>query len=338
MARGVPFDGLCIIPFFPEGGRFTIHDVHWVQEGSQLLPASQTSYAQDPIFGYQHSRLQEWIEEKTNGAVPASEVMSVSLDTIRRGGPDAVAQQLLCSQDGRVIVVNAAAYRDLEVFVSALQCVEAEDKRFLFRTAASFVKVVAGITDRPLLTAAELVGNRNMRGGLIVFGSYVPKSNSQLAATMVLDRVEAIELPVLSVLDGASREQSLSEVAVEVNAALSKGLDAVVYTSREIVTGETQSESFSIVQSVSAALVEVINRVKYEPRYVLGKGGITSSDLATGGMGVRTARVMGQILPGVPAWRLGPQSRWPGLPFIVFPGNVGDEQSVAEIVLMLREQ
>jgi uncharacterized protein YgbK (DUF1537 family) len=112
--------------------------------------------------------------------------------------------------------------------------------------------------------------------------------------------------------------------------------DVVVFTSRELVTGSDGAASLSIGQSVSSALVEVVRRLQHEPRYVVGKGGITASDLATRGMDVRAARVLGQILPGVPAWQLGPHSRWPGMPYVVFPGNVGQEDSVAHIVRMLR--
>jgi uncharacterized protein YgbK (DUF1537 family) len=37
---------------------------------------------------------------------------------------------------------------------------------------------------------------------------------------------------------------------------------------------------------------------------------------------------LGQILPGVPVWRLGPGSRFPGAPYVVFPGNVGGKNAL----------
>jgi uncharacterized protein YgbK (DUF1537 family) len=63
----------------------------------------------------------------------------------------------------------------------------------------------------------------------------------------------------------------------------------------------------------------------------VAKGGITASDVATAGLGVRRAWVLGQIQPGVPVWRLGPESRYPGKPYVVFPGNVGGPDSLARI-------
>jgi uncharacterized protein YgbK (DUF1537 family) len=335
-AQGADFDGICLIPFFPEGGRYTIGDIHWVQEGERLIPAAQTPYASDAVFGYRCSRLPEWVEEKTGGRITAGKVRTISLETLRGEGPAGVASQLRMVRNGEVVVVNAAHDRDLEVFVAAVLQVEAEGVRFLFRTAASFVKVSAGLGDRPLLTAAELVGDRAPGGGLIVFGSYVPKSTAQLAALCALEGVHAIELPVADILDSAARRGAVAQATQAVNQALARGEDAVIFTSRLLWSGNSQDETLEIGRSLSAALVEVVRGIQIKPRFVLGKGGITSSDLATQGMGVRLARVAGQILPGVPVWKLGPRSRWPGTSFIVFPGNVGDEQAVARAVQMLR--
>jgi uncharacterized protein YgbK (DUF1537 family) len=76
-------------------------------------------------------------------------------------------------------VVNAASYRDLEVFVLGLLAAEARGKKFLFRTAASFVQVRSGLCPRPLLTQSDLELT-HAGGGLIVVGSYVPRSTDQV--------------------------------------------------------------------------------------------------------------------------------------------------------------
>lgn len=63
------------------------------------------------------------------------------------------------------------------------------------------------------------------------------------------------------------------------------------------------------------------------------KGGITSSDVATKALGMKRAMVLGQAAPGVPLWRCDEVgSRYPGVPFVVFPGNVGDEEALVGIV------
>jgi len=330
-------DGVCLIPFFAEGGRFTIHDMHWVQEDGLLIPAAQTPYAKDAVFGYCCSYLPDWIEEKTGGRVKPGDVALLSLDLIRLGGPDSVYKFLMNIQGGKVLVVNAVEDRDLEVFVSALLRAEEQGKTFLFRTAASFVKVASGLPDKPLLTREDLFPNQVSTPGLVVFGSHVPKSTAQLEAIKGLERIQAIELQVKEVLNLSIRSDVIKETAQAVSAALRCGLDAVLFTSRGLIAGDSSKESLEIGKSVSSALVEVINRLDVRPGYVIGKGGITASDLATQSMQVRAARVMGQILPGVPVWKLGSASRWPGLVYVVFPGNVGDEGAVARVIQQMRE-
>jgi len=340
---GYTYDGVIICPFFIEGGRLTANDIHWVAEGETLIPAAQTEYARDATFGYRHSNLREWVEEKTAGHVPASDVISVSLDTIRRGGPEGVLRDLAHVTGGRVAVVNAVSYRDLAVFAAGLLAAEDAGQRFLFRTAASFVKVRGGIPDRELLTAAEMVGDlataderASSTGGLIVAGSYVEKTTRQLAHARQLANLRSIELSVRRVLDKQTRNTEIGRVLAATGSALSAGEEALVYTSRERVTERGRAGELDIGQLVSSALVEVVQRVQLRPRYLIAKGGITSSDVATQALGVERAWVLGQILPGIPVWRLGAESRFPGLPYVVFPGNVGSEESLAEAIRTLQ--
>src|SRR4029450_8432609 len=105
-----------------------------------------------------------------------------------------------------------------------------------------------------------------------------------------------------------------------------------------LVTGADASSTLAIGQRVSAGLVAVVRALTARPRYLLAKGGITSSDVATQGLGVRRAMVLGQILPGVPVWQLGAETRYPGLSYIVFPGNVGGPEALGQTVTALRAQ
>ena len=111
------FDGWLIIPFFLEGGRYTIDDVHYVAEGDKLVPAGETPFARDSAFGYRASNLRAWVAEKTNGHVKASDVVAISIDDLRVGGPNRVTEKLMALSRGQIGVVNAASYRDIEVFV-----------------------------------------------------------------------------------------------------------------------------------------------------------------------------------------------------------------------------
>jgi uncharacterized protein YgbK (DUF1537 family) len=331
------FDAWLLIPFFQEGGRYTIDDVHYVAEGEWLVPAAETEFARDAVFGYQASELRQWVAEKTGGRIPAQTVASVSLEDIRRGGPEQVTMRLMALTHGCVCVVNAASPRDLEVFVQGLLAAEGRGRRFLYRTAASFVPIRADIAPRPLLAPAELAMPAS-GGGLSIVGSHVPRSSSQLAALQSQPGVVSVEVQVQALLAEAQYDAEVARVTQAIEQALRRDADVVLFTSRTLVTGADASSTLAIGQRVSAGLVAVVRALATRPRYLLAKGGITSSDIATQGLGVRRALVLGQILPGVPVWQLGPETRYPGMGYIVFPGNVGGPQALAEVVLGLRSQ
>lgn len=323
-------DGWLLIPFFEEGGRFTIGDIHYVSEGEWLTPAGETEFARDAVFGYQASDLKEWVQEKTEGRIPAALVRSITLDTIRNEGPLSVAEKLSQVSGGGLCVVNAASYRDMEVFVMGLLQAEASGKRYLYRTAASFVRVRAGQSPRPLLTAKDLSLDKG-QGALFVVGSHVPRTTAQLAALIGHGDVHEVELNVDLLLQANERQAEIERVVMLAEENLQEDEDVVVYTSRKLIVGNDDESTLSIGQRVSESLVSVVQGISARPRYLLAKGGITSSDIATKGLEMEKAMVLGQILPGVPVWRLGLKCRHPGLSYIVFPGNVGDDQALVEI-------
>jgi len=328
------FDAWLIIPFFLEGGRYTIHDVHYVAEGEQLVPAGETEFARDVVFGYHASNLREWVEEKTKGDVRASDVASISIEDLRLGGPDRVTEQLTALRNGNICIVNAASMRDLQVFVLGLLRAEALGKRFLYRTAASFVQVRAGLAPHPLLQRSAFDLSFGS-GGLIVVGSHVPRTTAQIRTLISGSDICSLEVAVEGLLDDKHWQQETKRLAQQAAQLLRSGCNVMLYTSRQLVTGANAEHSLSIGRRVSEGLVSIVRAISARPRYLVAKGGITSSDVATYGLDVKRAMVMGQILPGVPVWRLGPESRFPGLAYVVFPGNVGDAQSLLRVVQML---
>jgi uncharacterized protein YgbK (DUF1537 family) len=367
------FDATLIVPFFVEGGRITAHDVHYVTEGELLVPAAETEFARDAAFGYTHSNLRAWVSEKHGGTVAPDQVLSVTLEEIRRGGPAAVTAKLQTLSDNAPCIVNAVSYRDLEVVVTGLLAAEAQGKRFLYRTAASFVRVRGGIAPRPLLDRADLahadeahadvghadeahadeahadVGEPGVAvGGLIIAGSHVAKTTRQVAAAAALPGVHRLEVAVPALLDAKRRDGEVARVAAAAGELLRAGQEALIVTSRQVITGAASEGgtpgatagphpgSLAIGQQVSAALVDIVRNLPVRPAWVIAKGGITSSDIATDALDVRRAWVLGQAIPGVPVWRTGPESRWPRLLYIVFPGNVGDDDALAKMIRVLR--
>jgi uncharacterized protein YgbK (DUF1537 family) len=342
-ALGGGFDATLLIPAFIAGGRYTIDDVHYVAEGDRLIPAGETDFARDATFGYRASNLREWVAEQTGGRVPAARVAAISIATIRQVGPNGVADQLAMLHAGGICVINAASERDLAVAALGILQAEARGRRFLYRTAASIVPLRAGISPRPLLARADLdlpaagpsTGSGGA-GGLIVIGSYVSKTSGQVAALLEQPGMASVEVDVGALLANEGWDREIARVAQAADQRLRVGLDIAIFTSRQLVTGADAESSLAIGRRVSDGLVAIVRAITTRPRYLLAKGGITSSDTATRGLDVRRALVLGQILPGVPVWRLGPESRYPGMVYIVFPGNVGGSGALAEVVAALR--
>ncbi|OAA59177.1 hypothetical protein SPI_06379 [Niveomyces insectorum RCEF 264] len=350
-------DAWLLCPFFLQGGRYTVDDVHYVAEGNVLVPAAATPFAKDATFGYRSSNLREYVVEKSRGAIPAERIDALSLATIRNGGPDAVQQQLAQlprqaadgkpSQQPTVVVVNAAAEEDVDAVVLALLRTAAEGNhgpRFLYRTGAAFVSARLGIAPIPPITAHQLgidgAGAAGV-GGLVVAGSYVPKTTAQLRVltersgdrltTVVLDVNELLREQKAGQADKAA--PAVTAAVAVADAALRRGQDVLVMTSRDLIVGADEAASLDIGATVARALVAVVQALPTRPRYVVAKGGITSSDLATDALGVRRALIVGQAAPGVPLWRCDePTCKWPGVPYVVFPGNVGGDSTLYEVV------
>jgi uncharacterized protein YgbK (DUF1537 family) len=333
-ALGGHFDATLIIPYFLEGGRYTIGNVHYVADGDLLVPAAETPFARDAAFGYTSSNLRHWVEEKSHGRVPAEDVASLTLQHIRTAGPPGVAETLLELTSGRICVVNALSMRDIEVVVSGILEAEAQGKHFLYRTAASFVQVRAGQAPRPLLTRADLELPAQ-GGGLFVVGSHVPKTSGQLAALLEQTAIERVEIDAAALLDDKHQFDAIASAASAATDALRHNRDIVLYTSRNVIgsnsAGDSAAHSLAIGQRISSGLVAIVQGLGARPRYLVAKGGITASDIATKALKLRRATVLGQILPGVPVWRAGSESVYPDLAYVVFPGNVGGEDALVRI-------
>jgi uncharacterized protein YgbK (DUF1537 family) len=327
-----PADATIVIPAFFEGGRHTFGNVHYVAEGDLLVPVADTEFARDRTFGYAKSDLTEWIEEKTGGAVRAPEVASVDLGTLRRpDGAARVLSLLIGLRRGAHLVVNAAAYGDLEVFVHGLLLAEATGRRYLLRTAASFVRVRAGLEARPLLAPSEFCGP-GPGGGLVIAGSYTRKTTAQLESLLTLPGTEGIEVSVDALAKADTRAREIRRAAAAASHALGAGRHAVVYSSRGTESALGAAGDLGAGEVVSAALVAIARTIPVRPRFLITKGGITSSDVATRGLGMRIARVVGQAAPGVPVWEMGDETRFPGIRLVVWPGNVGGPDALRDLL------
>ncbi len=316
-----------IIPAFFQGGRITVDDVHYVRDGDNLAPAGETPFAKDSSFGYKASNLKDYVEEKTGGKITSGEVVSIGLNELRQAGPGKIAEVLKMLQPGQVCIVNAVVQSDLDVFTAGFYKALKEGlKPVLFRTAASIIPSLAGKSLKPPFEKNQL--NPKGKGGVVVVGSYVPMTSRQLEFLKQHLQVEYIEIKTIELLNEAGFLTEISKVSAKINAFVEKNQVVVVYTSREVIKGKTPEKSLKIVNKVSSGIVEIIKRMHIRPRFFIAKGGITSSDILTKALKVRKAKVLGQIIPGVPLWQLDDCELFPKLMYMPFPGNLGGDDAV----------
>ncbi len=319
-----------LIPAFLEAGRYTLNNIQHVQEGDMLMPVHQTAFAHDKAFGFRAATLPEWIEEKSGGNITQNSVIGVSLEELNgQSGP--LIEKLRSIPSNATIVVNAVTRQQLQAFAFA---VLQAGVSVLFRTGPSFVAALGGLETK-IMKPEEAIYKGFSTGGLIVVGSYVPKSSRQLEALLSKNNVPvALEVQhILNDPNGTYLKACLSQV----NELLAATHDVVIYTSRDLIHGNTPEESLKIGNNVSAFLVQLVKGLFLPPRFLIVKGGITSNDIAMKALGIQRALVKGQVQPGVPVWTAGPETLFPGLPFIVFPGNVGNDNSLAELYETLSE-
>jgi uncharacterized protein YgbK (DUF1537 family) len=190
---------------------------------------------------------------------------------------------------------------------------------------------------RPLLTINDLYPKgAPTAAGVTFVGSHVRRSTEQLEQAVNLPDLQVRELKVARLLEPSTRDAEVHDMVSWLEEQYPRGRDALVYTSRGVITGQSAEESLQVSQTVSAAMVDVAQRLSIPPRYVIAKGGITSNDLALKAFGVHQATVPGQVAPGIPCWVLGDESRFPGVPYVIFPGNVGTPKTLADVITMLR--
>ena len=333
---GRGYDGVLLVPAFLEAGRVTAGDIHWARAGGELVPVGETEYARDAAFGYASSDLRDFVAEKSAGAVRAEDVRSIGLADIRLGGPARVAGLLTGVRHGAWVAVNATEYSDLEAVACGVLQAEREGRSFLFRTGPSFVRALSGLDPKPPLRGPAIVPPGGPAGhGLIVAGSHVSTTSRQLAALTAAGRTASIELDAAAVAAGA--DGVAADAGTRAAAALAHS-DVLLYTSRTVVAPSGGADSLTVARRVSGALARAVRlALAGQPGWVVAKGGITSHDVAVHGLGIRRAEVAGQLFPGlISVLRpVDAASEAIGMPYVVFAGNVGDDQTLRQVVAIL---
>lgn len=333
-----PVDAVVLVPAFPDAGRVTIDSEHYVLAAGELTPVSATEFARDATFGFPSSNLREYVSAKTHGRIGVGDVLPLTLDIIRRG-PEHIAYLLSTATGNTPVVADAVTEDDLRLIALGCHLAHRRGTTVLFRVGPPFVRAAIGQEPRAPLQASEIYAGRNSdsTGGLIVVGSHVGVTSRQLHhLTGAFPQASTEVIEVGAIISEATRADHLEEVIARAVDGLASG-NIVIHTSRTLVTATNGKESLAISRKVSAAVVEAVRRILQSspPRFVIAKGGITSSDVAVHGLSIRRAMVRGPMLPGIVSlWEPmdGPAR---GIPYVVFAGNVGSDTSLTDVVRTL---
>lgn len=346
---GEKTDGVVLVPAFPDAGRVTIGGVHYMRgtgaDTGTLTPVSETEFAKDATFGFSTSVMADYVEEKSQGRFAAGSVIVLDLDIIRastdpQATANAIADAIEPATDSTPIVADIVTENDLRALSLGLEEAERRGKKLLYRVGPPFGRARIGQEIRTELSGAEAyAGNTpSEAGGLIVVGSHVGVTTRQLKAlTDQHSAARIVEIDVEKLLGAPNDAEAHLDRTVGTVVEALRGGDVIVHTSRLLIKADDPAESLRIARTVSAAVVAVVNRTlkTFPPRFVIAKGGITSSDVAAHGLEIRHAIVRGPMLPGIVSlWEPvdGPAK---GIPYIVFAGNVGDDQSLADVTRKL---
>ena len=322
---------LLLVPALPAAGRITRDGRHWLVRGQRRIPLNETEFAADREFAYETSRLVDWAEERSGGYFLASDGVEIGIEEIRsRDGADGVKRALLAAAVAdfpSVVVPDAETRQDLETIAAGLREAWQTEPGIVVRCAPTFASILsgAGATEQAPLPP---IG----RGLLVVVGSHVPMSSAQLAMLSAAHANAMVKLDATSLL-GTEAPEAIAEAADAARALLERDRLAIVATSRTVAPDARGARAGL---RVARGLAGVVDQLRDACDTLLFKGGVTSAVNVRDGLHAERAQIVGPVAPGVSLWLAYEDGGGPR-PVIVFPGNVGDDRALAELVERLLE-
>jgi uncharacterized protein YgbK (DUF1537 family) len=318
---------LVLVPALPAAGRVTEGGVHYLERDGERVPLAETEYARDPDFAYSSSRLLEWAEERSGGLFAAASGHEPQLEEPRERGPEGLADALagLARAGGpAALAVDSVGIADLELLAAGLRRAFAAGAEAIVRCAPALVGVFSG-------TAAGGYVQAPQEGPVLVLcGSHVPTSSRQLERLLARRPASAVWVRPAR-LAGAGAEEEIEAAAEAAARLLERDGLAVLATEREIYENGDRLRSGA---AIASGLAAILAAVRARAGVVVSKGGITSAVNVREGLGSALAQVRGPLRDGISLWSVDTPER-EALPFVVFPGNVGGEEDLAEIVEQL---
>ncbi len=322
-----PFDAHFLTPQFFEAGRVTVNSTHYIESDGKRTPTHDTEFAQDSVFGYSTSYLPDYVEEKTKGRLKSDQVEQFLLDDIRKG----ILDRLLALENNVCVAVDSETQADLDQVASDLLAAAAQGKKFLFRSAASLLTALAKLPPQP--TSPEKM-NRITRSssGAVIIGSHVKKTTQQLQQLLKAPGIVGIEIEVSQLKDNpdSSHDSLLQNALSQIQQIHADGKTPAVYTSREELTFADAQTRLAFGEAVSTLLMDIVKGLPDDIGFLISKGGITSNDTLSMGLSLTSARLLGQVIPGVSVvTTASDHPQFADLPVVLFPGNVGEDDALA---------
>ncbi len=335
-----PFHATFHIPAFFEGGRTTEDGIHYLNG----IPVHKTDFGRDKIFGFSTSDLAKWIEEKSLGKIQAKNILHLEIKQLEMALNNEDDFESLLSflsklENNISVVVDAISPNHLEVLANAIKIISKE-KRFLFRTAASFINSLSGLQSNPKSTL-DLVSlkSKNIdfeyKPGLIMIGSHVQLATDQLEVLLKDNCCEGLEIPVRKLADIFSLEYSKTEILEleemlfsKINNILDRKKIPVLYTTREEMKFSSHSIRMKFGLELAEFMAILVGKIANKLGYIISKGGITTQLLLQKGLNYDQVILKGQILPGLSIVQNNSDQN--NLPVVTFPGNLGDKKTLLE--------
>lgn len=322
-----PFDAHFLVPAFFEGERITEGSIHYLIIDGIPTPVHETEFARDSVFGYKHSYLPDYVEEKTKGRISANSVERFLLADIRSGS----VARLEKLTNNQCCVVDAQTQTDLDKFATDILSVAKTGKHFLFRSAASLLTSLASLGAQPVAAQDMAQYVRQGKPGAIIIGSHVKKTTQQLEQLLKAPGIVGVEVDVAHLLDEAEKRTNLlASILEQIQTIHTQGKTPAVYTSRQELAFKDVQTRLEFGTAVSGLLMDIVRGLPKDIGFLISKGGITSNDVLSTGLALRSARLLGQILAGCSMVKTpADHDLFPDLPVVLFPGNVGDADALA---------
>ncbi len=320
------------IPCLIEAGRFTVDNTHYLKNGDELIPVSETEFSLDNVFPFKNADLEEYIIEKSGRRINREEIGSLSLEILRSRSRGELVKILAALKQKRFVIINALEYDDLYKFsYSLLKLFLNSENPLVIRSSSSLPKAITGIPDKAFLSKNALI--KPDKPGIFIVGSHVQKATEQLHTILKYNKVTGIEVDIQQVISDPGN--LIIHIIDRITQIWSTGNTPVIFTSREEIRLKNKTDRLQLGNKISGFLVSIVTKLPEQPGYIVAKGGITSHDILTKGLNIDSARVSGQIIPGVPVIITGKAHKFPEMPYIIFPGNVGDENALKTVLKKL---